>query len=553
NGTCGSGTLGNSGTIGAYSASYVFTHLGQLWQGPTNGGSTQYQYLYCTSSAPHQLTGLYSLGATCTNKGTATYTSSYDAYGNVTGRTANGTTGTLSYNNLNQLVEWNAGSTNQEWYVYDAAGNRVLKRSTGSSGTTLMVYPFGQEEHQYSGSGTNQWNTYYYFLGSRLIGDMDANGTFFLLTDALGSILSDISWSAGGASIKGSQVFGPYGNARGYQGNFNTAKGFTGQYTDSLSGLDYYVSRYYDPVVGVFLSADKTQGNMQGMDPYTYVGGNPETHNDPTGQFFLGEGSSKQGLGPEYGWINDSGYLKTVRYFSYGDVGPITDYVTPAEIHHYDPYATGPSTWQKLKDATGITTIQNTFNNPHASFWDKVGAVTGAIVNDSGNILQAAMILGDPEGDVLFEGGEALAEEAGALAEEGPNLLYRVLRADEDPAIGLLSKDPNAAESIINHVLNGGKEGFESQFISTTKSLQVALKWAAKGGNRIAEIDASKVLGDIIDISTREGTAANGISFPSRAYSYAISSREVLIAGSIPAEAINWVEDVSNWMLFPPG
>ncbi|HJT59622.1 MAG TPA: hypothetical protein VJ761_24145 [Ktedonobacteraceae bacterium] len=100
-GTCGSGALGNSGNIGAYSTSFVYTHLGQLWQGPTNGGSTQYQYLYCTSSAPHQLTGLYSLGATCTSKGSASYTSSYDAYGNVTGRTANGTTGTLSYNNLN--------------------------------------------------------------------------------------------------------------------------------------------------------------------------------------------------------------------------------------------------------------------------------------------------------------------------------------------------------------------------------------------------------------------------------------------------------------------
>ncbi len=275
NGTCGSGSLGNSGNIGAYSTSFVYTHLGQLWQGPTSGGSTQYQYLYCNSSAPHQLTGLYSLGATCSNKGTAAYATTYDAYGNVNQRTYSSTTGTLSYNNLNQMVEWNAGSTNQEWNVYDAAGNRVLTRSTNGSSTTLLVYPFGREEHQYSGSGTNQWNTYYYFLGSRLIGDLDANGTFYLLTDALDSILSDISWSAGGAAIKGSQLFGPYGNARASQGSINTAKGFTGQYNDSLTGLDYYVSRYYDPVVGVFLSADKTQGNLQGLDPYTYVGAIP--------------------------------------------------------------------------------------------------------------------------------------------------------------------------------------------------------------------------------------------------------------------------------------
>jgi YD repeat-containing protein len=205
NGTCGSAGLNHQGTIGAYSNSYVYTHLGQLWQGPTSGGSTQYQYLYCTSSAPHQLTGLYGLGATCANKGTATYTSGYDPYGNVTGRTCSGTTGALSYNNLNQLVEWNAASNNQEWYIYDAAGNRVLRRSTNSNGTTMMVYAFGREEHQYSGTGTNQANTSYYFLGSQLIGDMDANGTYFLLTDALGSVLSEINWAAGGASINSNQ------------------------------------------------------------------------------------------------------------------------------------------------------------------------------------------------------------------------------------------------------------------------------------------------------------------------------------------------------------
>jgi len=60
-------------------------------------------------------------------------------------------------------------------------------------------------------------------------------------------------------------------------------KGFTSQYADAVTGLDYYNARYYDPVAGVFLSADSVQGNMQGMNPYGYVGGNPETRNDPTG------------------------------------------------------------------------------------------------------------------------------------------------------------------------------------------------------------------------------------------------------------------------------
>jgi RHS repeat-associated protein len=68
------------------------------------------------------------------------------------------------------------------------------------------------------------------------------------------------------------------------EGSLGTAKAFTGQEADPLTGLYYYQARYYDPVSGQFLSADSVQGNGQGMDPYAYVGNNPESWTDPTGQ-----------------------------------------------------------------------------------------------------------------------------------------------------------------------------------------------------------------------------------------------------------------------------
>jgi len=300
NGTCGSGTLASGLNGASYSNSYVYTHLGQLWQGPL-AGSGSYQYLYCNSQ-PHELTGLYAVGSTCSSKSGQGYASGYDAFGNVTGRTFSGTTATLSYDNLNHLTEWNAGSTNQEWYLYDAAGNRVLRRFTNGSGTTMIVYAFGLEEHNYSGAGAHQTDTYYYSLGGRLLGALNSNGTTFYLTDTLGSILASFNNAAGGASVKGNQVFAPYGTGRYYKGTINTLKGFTGQYNDG-SGLDYFNARYYDPVVGVFLSADSKQGNAQGMDPYSYVGGNPETRTDPTGQRWISvDGSST-------GWVNPDGTI----------------------------------------------------------------------------------------------------------------------------------------------------------------------------------------------------------------------------------------------------
>ena len=40
----------------------------------------------------------------------------------------------------------------------------------------------------------------------------------------------------------------------------------------------------------MFLSADTKQGNIQGMNPYGYVGGNPETDSDPTGRYYAPPG-----------------------------------------------------------------------------------------------------------------------------------------------------------------------------------------------------------------------------------------------------------------------
>jgi RHS repeat-associated protein len=113
--------------------------------------------------------------------------------------------------------------------------------------------------------------------------------TNILLTDPLGSVIATFSTTAGSAALSGNQAYGPYGHLRYNAGGLSgmaTSKGFSGQYSDAFSGLDYYNARYYQPAVGVFLSADSKEGNQQGMDPYMYVGGNPETYNDPTGEYY---------------------------------------------------------------------------------------------------------------------------------------------------------------------------------------------------------------------------------------------------------------------------
>jgi len=40
---------------------------------------------------------------------------------------------------------------------------------TANNTTTILTYPFGIEEHQYSSAGSNQHDTYYYSLGSTIL------------------------------------------------------------------------------------------------------------------------------------------------------------------------------------------------------------------------------------------------------------------------------------------------------------------------------------------------------------------------------------------------
>ena len=296
NGTCGTTTPANTLSGAGFNSSYQYTHLGQFWQGPLNGTGGAQQYLYCDSTHPHQLTGLYPLGTTCSTKGSATpsYTAGYDAWGNQTSRSYNSVTATLSYDIQNQLVEWNAGSTNQGWYAYDSDGQRVLQRSIATSGTSITVYAFGIEEHLYSGNGISTSNLYYYPLDGKLIGSTNGTSTQFYLTDALGSVLESFSDIANTASVLGNQAFGPYGTIQYQSGSIGTNQGFTDQYQDA-SGLDYDNTRYYDPVVGQFISADRAENNQDGTNPYAYVDANPETFVDPSGQRPIDEGGGDGG------------------------------------------------------------------------------------------------------------------------------------------------------------------------------------------------------------------------------------------------------------------
>jgi YD repeat-containing protein len=52
----------------------------------------------------------------------------------------------LSSNALDQLTRWDVSSNGQEWYAYDALGQRVAQRTIKGGVTSLETYAFGVEE-----------------------------------------------------------------------------------------------------------------------------------------------------------------------------------------------------------------------------------------------------------------------------------------------------------------------------------------------------------------------------------------------------------------------
>jgi RHS repeat-associated protein len=214
---------------------------------------------------------------------------SYDAMGNMTCRNTDTTTGhtcgssptgaLMSYDNEGRLASWTApsGTTASDGFLYDNEGNRVLQRVNNGTVTDTITFD-GYSETVLSG-GTITPTKYYNVNGQRVA--MRTNSTLsYLLSDVLGS--STIALDSTGTT-QAVQLFAPYGAIRYSQGTMPTTYNFTGQRLDSQTGLLYYNFRYYDPVSGRFVRADTTQTNAGGMDPYAYVGNNPEGRTDPTG------------------------------------------------------------------------------------------------------------------------------------------------------------------------------------------------------------------------------------------------------------------------------
>jgi RHS repeat-associated protein len=231
----------------------------------------------------------------------------YDADGNRTSQTINGTNTTYTFNSADQATTTG--------YSYDADGNGTatptlstltlnpLNQTTGitkSGTTTNFAYAGGDQttrttannvDASLSSLGTDieasSGSVYHFYIrdpaGNLLAIVNDNSGTLTTRYPVLDGIGSVIGLTNGTGTVDDTTKYDPYGVVISNTGTDYNPFGYTSGYTDSTTGLIHLGARYYNPADGRFTQPDPSG---QESNLYGYAGDNPVTFVDSTGLLF---------------------------------------------------------------------------------------------------------------------------------------------------------------------------------------------------------------------------------------------------------------------------
>jgi RHS repeat-associated protein len=110
-----------------------------------------------------------------------------------------------------------------------------------------------------------------------------AEHTTYYVTNAQGTVVAEMDSNS---NVTYEATYRPYGKQQ--NGPPQAGPGYTGHVNDPGTGLVYMQARYYDPVVGRFISIDPQMfiaGDIFKYSAYAYANLNPITNNDPFGLY----------------------------------------------------------------------------------------------------------------------------------------------------------------------------------------------------------------------------------------------------------------------------
>lgn len=258
------------------------------------------------------------------------YTYAYDTLNNITSKTSSGSTTEygywsgsktrlqyisengikryFSYDTMGNITNYKGSSTTSSQNLYWTRGN-MLSHGNIQSGKNFS-YQYGADNLRYSKT-VNGEETLYYWDGDVLVGEKTGANYTQYLYDASGiigmiyngayyyfekNLFGDVlkAYNVSGTSVASFQ-YDSYGNVLSKSGSMWDKVHFRyrGYYYDEETSFYYLQSRYYDPSICRFISADQYEligalsKSLGELNLYSYCANNPIIYTDGSGQSII--------------------------------------------------------------------------------------------------------------------------------------------------------------------------------------------------------------------------------------------------------------------------
>lgn len=255
------------------------------WSRTSVSGSTtktsSRAYTYGTAAShPNGLSKVVTTG-----EGAGTESFGVDAVGAMSSRSSSSTAG--------QVWEWDreghvksvtdkAGK--KVSFVYDADGNRLLRRDGKAGRTTLTVGITQVTVDDATKAVTSERN---YEADGVLVGSRSSGGVNTLqVVDHSGSPVLQVDYKSQAVSKR---RFDPFGGLR-QSASWSNGREYVNRVKDASVGTTHLLAREYDPGLGRFVSTDPVMdpADPQQLNPYAYANNSPVSKTDPDGLYVDG-------------------------------------------------------------------------------------------------------------------------------------------------------------------------------------------------------------------------------------------------------------------------